>query len=419
LSIDSPGGLLSGCFDTARELRAMAAAAGKPLYAYVDGTACSAAYALACAAEKIWLPDTAVVGSIGVYEMLVDTTKADEQFGYRFEVITSGARKADGNPHQAISASTLAARQVAVDEFASLFFDLVSELRGLGADQLRALEAGSLIGKSAVSTGLADAVLSLDPLLALIASGNASDGTTQGESQGETAMTKEELKSALTKMAEGDDEDAKTAKRCLAAMDDGDGDGDEKKEHKEPDGDESKSEEEKKDDKADADGDNDGDEKKDDKKEEASASAGEVDVLALARDVHQMKVEAQVKAQSEEREQLLSSRPDFDPKIVATLRKLPIAQVKEAVKTWPRAAATRGQVSAARAALEVKATRGEGQQGGAGDRLPPDEARALSVRMGLERDKAPIRHEGNHLVLGVMTREDAKAYSASQKANVR
>ena len=56
MSIDTNGGLVAGCIDTAQELRAMALAAGKPLYCYIDSMACSAGYAIACAASRIFIP---------------------------------------------------------------------------------------------------------------------------------------------------------------------------------------------------------------------------------------------------------------------------------------------------------------------------------------------------------------------------
>ncbi|WP_438040935.1 hypothetical protein [Sorangium sp. So ce128] len=82
----------------------------------------------------------------------------------------------------------------------------------------------------------------------------------------------------------------------------------------------------------------------------------------------------------EERDRLLASRPDLAPEVVALLNKAPIATVRDAVKTWPREPASR---------------------------LPPKEKQALDARMGLSKPAQAIRREGNAVVFGVMTREDA------------
>ena len=67
LEIDSGGGEAAGVFDLAESLRRMSRETEKPLWAVADETALSAAYAIACSAERILLPRTAEVGSIGVF----------------------------------------------------------------------------------------------------------------------------------------------------------------------------------------------------------------------------------------------------------------------------------------------------------------------------------------------------------------
>jgi capsid assembly protease len=116
LRIDSPGGLVSGCFDTMRELRRMAETARKPLYAYVDN-ACSAAYALACGCSKIFAAASGVVGSIGVIDTVLDVTELDARQGVKVAIVTSGARKADSNPHTPLTDSKLAATQARRQHF--------------------------------------------------------------------------------------------------------------------------------------------------------------------------------------------------------------------------------------------------------------------------------------------------------------
>ena len=100
LKINSPGGVVAGCFETVKALRA---GKTKPVYAYADECAASAAYALACVADQIWLPASGMVGSVGVIGVVEDYTEAMAMHGVRVAVLTTGARKADGNPAVALT----------------------------------------------------------------------------------------------------------------------------------------------------------------------------------------------------------------------------------------------------------------------------------------------------------------------------
>lgn len=70
LDIDSPGGEAGGVFELAERIRA--ATAVKPVWAHANDAAYSAAYAIASAASRLTLSQTAGVGSIGVIALHVD-----------------------------------------------------------------------------------------------------------------------------------------------------------------------------------------------------------------------------------------------------------------------------------------------------------------------------------------------------------
>jgi ClpP class serine protease len=168
LSVDSPGGLVAGCFDTVRDIRTMAANAGKKLYSYVDATSFSGGYALACAGERVFIPPSGIVGSIGVISDIVEVTAQDEKIGERHTIIKSGARKTDGNPHAEITPGNVAAEQVVVDDLAEQFFALVADCRGVPVESIAALQAGVLVGTKAVDAGLADEIATFDEVIAIL-----------------------------------------------------------------------------------------------------------------------------------------------------------------------------------------------------------------------------------------------------------
>jgi signal peptide peptidase SppA len=377
LSIDSPGGLVSGCFDCAADLRAQCAAAGVPLVAYLDGCSTSAAYALACAAGRIYASETACVGSIGVIDALVDATQQDAMMGVRIKLITSGARKADGNPHASMTDDAITAAQSLVDSLAEAFFALVANARGISVDDVRALQAGLTHGAGAVALRLVDEVATIDQLLASITSGATA---TKGIDMSATATEeRDEVVAKLRKLAEGDDEDeARRAKKALEAFD-GEGEEEDDDEEISPDAEEG-----------------------DDEEPEASKADTATALKALA-EVHKLRAELAAKEETTERKELLASRPDFGVELVAALSKAPMATVRELVKTLPRAPQNRAAATAT-----VQGTRGAGQGGSdAGVQSVSPHAAAMDHAMGLASANTAVRREGNRSVFPVKTRDTA------------
>ena len=156
LDIDSNGGRVQGCFECSRAIAS--ARASKPVTAYVNDAGFSAGYALACAASRIVITDTAGVGSIGVIGTHVDFSRMLESAGVKYTLITSGEKKADLSPTAPLSDRARAELQDEINRLGELFFALVAEHRGLEADAIRALQAGTYYGPAAVSAGLADEV---------------------------------------------------------------------------------------------------------------------------------------------------------------------------------------------------------------------------------------------------------------------
>jgi ClpP class serine protease len=401
LKIDSPGGDAGGVFDLSRSLRKMAEKSGKKLYAYADGKALSAAYALACAADRIVLSETSSLGSIGCVATLFDVTAKDKKDGIAFAIVTSGQRKADGNPHVPLTEEALTACKGHVDAIAGVFFELVAGARKLSTGAIRSLEAAIFIGKDAESVGLADAVISFDDFIAELAPGaktNAAKGGSEenmsikaadGKDDDDKDKDKKEEKSeaaaddgkTCAKCDAANDADAKFCKKCgtkFAADDD------------------EKTEE------------------GDDKKKDAEADGGG---LALAAKVQSLAVRLDAKEQAEERATLMASRPDFEPDVVKFLAGSSLETVRRAVKTFERRK-PRGQIADARAAVgaTVQATRGQGQGEETSAIREGYDLKELDVQMGLQPRTNQIKHEGNRMIFGVMTPEQAKAALAARAA---
>lgn len=382
LKVDSPGGMVAGCFELARDLRAKAAAAGKRLIAYVDGYACSAAYALASAAQEVVIPESGVAGSIGVIDARIDATAMDAAMGLRFAIITSGERKADGNPHVEISKAELEERQSLVNALASVFFALVAEHRKRPAAIFAALQARQLHGAAAVAAGLADRVQTFGEMLASL------------DDAGVMTMASkfEEAKAALAEAAKGDDEEAKRAKRALAAMDE------DEDEESSSEGDDSPSDDEDEDKESSSEGDDSPSD--DDKKKPSAAAVSAETAAALAAQVSALSAENAALRATNGRDAVkafLASRKDLPQALVATLSTKPLAEVKAIVNAIPKPKAPKPA-----ATTTVPSTRGQGQ----GELIPPGqttdpELASVDRAMGLTKQpvtKAELR--GNTLYLG-------------------
>lgn len=158
LKIDSPGGDANGVFEANRNIRNMRAEWDKPLFAYSDESMYSAAYAIGCAADEIWLPPTGGVGSVGVICSVEDRTAANEKSGRNIKLVTTGARKGDSHPDREMTPEVLASVQASVNQMGNVFFETVAECRGIEASEVQSLEAGCYMGELAVNSGLADNV---------------------------------------------------------------------------------------------------------------------------------------------------------------------------------------------------------------------------------------------------------------------
>lgn len=158
LHIDSPGGEVAGAFDLADEV--YAARGQKPIVAAVDEAGYSAAYLLASAADRVYLPRTGGVGSIGIVGVHVDTTGADAKLGLKYTIIKAGEKKV--TEHAPLPEAAASDLQAKVDDLYALFTETVARNRGIPVAQVRDTEAGTFMGKKAVTAKLADGVQTFD-----------------------------------------------------------------------------------------------------------------------------------------------------------------------------------------------------------------------------------------------------------------
>jgi ClpP class serine protease len=387
LAINSPGGEVSGCFELARTLRELADASGKKLVAWAGSMACSAAYALATAADVIAVPPSGAVGSVGCIRVVADQVAADRAAGLNFAIVSSGARKLDGNPHAPIDEGALEAFRAEVDDLAAQFFDLVASRRGTSVAAIASLDGAVFTGPKAVAANLADLTCdNLEKLLAMVA-----NGATPAPGAEDKMDKYEEAIAALKALAADGDEKAIAAIKAMEP--------EEKKD------DEPKAEEA-------ADVDAPAPKKDDEEKKDEAAKA----VVALA-EVRSLRAEIAKKEEAAERSALLASRSDWSAEVRAVMASAPIATVRAAVKSFPKGTSSQGQNAAAIAGARSTAAASRGADEGDPSAMLPDADRAaLDAAFGTSKPSA-IHMVGNRQILPVMTPAEARA-AVAQKAGV-
>lgn len=156
LDNETPGGEVSGCFDTAQQLRQMAKAAGKPLWSLCYDMNCSAGMAIASAADRRLITQTGVAGSVGV--VMAHTSYEDrlKKDGLTVTLIHAGARKVEGNPYQHLPDQVLERFQAETNALRQEFAQLVAAHLGMPVEAVLATEAACYRGQAAIDIGFAD-----------------------------------------------------------------------------------------------------------------------------------------------------------------------------------------------------------------------------------------------------------------------
>ena len=183
--VDSPGGDVAGLEESLRRITAARDASGKPVFAYIDEQAASAAYWIVAkvATGGITMPVSGKVGSIGTITGLVDESGALEQAGIKITVIASPEGKAAGAPGVGLNDLATARITEFVEASTTRFVRSVAEVRGLQSKAVRAFDGAQLNGDAAVKAGLADRIGSLEEVLAEAAAAAAKVVTMKTEVQ--------------------------------------------------------------------------------------------------------------------------------------------------------------------------------------------------------------------------------------------
>lgn len=164
LSIDSPGGMLSGVSDIAEQIFKARGTKECGIVAHSAGRVCSAAYWIASACERVVLSSVGEAGSIGVQCVV------NKNDGSTDGLSATTILRSNLSPNKNLDPNTPAGRSALeknIDAAAKVFLETVAAYRGTTYEDVLENygQGATFIGQDAVDAGLADGIESLDSLI--------------------------------------------------------------------------------------------------------------------------------------------------------------------------------------------------------------------------------------------------------------
>lgn len=204
LEVDSPGGEVAGLWDLADAI--VAAREAKPVWAIANEAAYSAGYAIAAAAERVYMPRSAAAGSIGVVMLHVDESEKNRKAGVTYTPIFAGAHKVDYARFAPLSEAARTRAQAMIDDAYGMFVAHVVAHRPMSDADVRDTEAMVFTAPEALERGLVDGIAGLDQTLSLLESASSSSvrlaaqsspgGNTMADNAPEAAFSQADLDTA-------------------------------------------------------------------------------------------------------------------------------------------------------------------------------------------------------------------------------
>ena len=151
--INSGGGSVNGAIELSRYIASL----NVPTAATVMSCACSAAYMLASATNRIVISETAQIGNIGTIMSWYDFTQYFQRMGIEPKAITNEGATLKSTFHLEPNAEQLAFLQESANQHGETFQAFVSERRPDIDEEV--FRAGWYSGQRAIDLGLADEII--------------------------------------------------------------------------------------------------------------------------------------------------------------------------------------------------------------------------------------------------------------------
>lgn len=161
---NTPGGTVTGVPELAQLISQVNKV--KQVFGFADSLCCSAGMWLASQCGTFYCSPSATVGSIGVYSLLLDESRALDKEGITVNAISAGKYKLSGASFRPLTDEEKAMFQADVDKTYSQFKAAVTTNRDISDD---VMQGQTFDGEDAVDNNLADGTLnSLEDLLGIL-----------------------------------------------------------------------------------------------------------------------------------------------------------------------------------------------------------------------------------------------------------
>lgn len=155
LDIDSGGGYVKGLDDVIENIANLS----KPITTHASGDMYSAAYYLGSSTNNITAEKDSGIGSIGVYVVHEESSKALENMGETYSIFRSGKWKGAFNWFSPLAKHEKERLQQGVDEAASLFFNHVAYKRDIDTMTIADWQGDTFSATKAKELGLIDEIV--------------------------------------------------------------------------------------------------------------------------------------------------------------------------------------------------------------------------------------------------------------------
>lgn len=164
LRINSPGGLPVQASYIQKEIKRLRAKYPKiPVYAVVADMCASGGYYVASAADRIYVNESSLVGSIGVLMNGFGFTQAMHDLGVQRRLLTAGKHKGFLDPFSPMTEFDKEHAQAMLDQLHQTFIEVVKQGRGDKLTDDKELFSGLVwSGRRSIELGLADAIGNAD-----------------------------------------------------------------------------------------------------------------------------------------------------------------------------------------------------------------------------------------------------------------
>ena len=191
LDINSPGGSVAGCGETAEAISKFS----KPVYAVADGMMCSAAYWIGSQADEVAASESCSVGSVGVIATHMSLKGAYDKMGVKITEVAKGNKKNLFSPNKELSEKGKTELQSQVDLFFGKFVNAVKSKRTALSDKV--LDSGVFYGKDAIEAGLIDTIVNNKSTMSVFTKNKEAPPIKSEDNSAEKSVTGTEIKQAI------------------------------------------------------------------------------------------------------------------------------------------------------------------------------------------------------------------------------